>query len=246
MHMLSWPWSHHSLPVVTIVILIICFPSCLSTHFVLSVEFFRLSGAGLAACCELLRAGVCWHRQGNANAQTCCGHWGGLLHCHPPCRAALELVPATIVPTALSGGVKQKVSQVPSAQHHCWRGQGIHCCTLTNTNPAWNNCTAPAPCSSWGPRCHGCQWELEPKCSWGFGLFCPGIILLALSHLVASSSTEQFKCSLPPKRKSQLSDDWSILLWINLKIRRFEGFIGLWMSFMLQTCGYKWSIIWRP
>lgn len=137
----------------------------------------------------------------------------------------------------LAGGVKQKVSQVPSAQHHCWRGQGIHCCTLTNTNPAWNNCTAPAPCSSLGPRCHGCQWELEPKCSWGFGLFCPGIILLALSHLVASSSTEQFKCCLPPKRKSQLSDDWSILLWINLKIRRFEGFIGLWMSFMLQTCG---------
>lgn len=35
----------------------------------------------------------------------------------------------------------------------------------------------------------------------------PGVILLALSHLVASSSTEQFKCCLPPKRQSQLSDD---------------------------------------
>lgn len=31
----------------------------------------------------------------------------------------------------LAGGVEQKVSQLPIAQHHSWRGQGTYCCTLT-------------------------------------------------------------------------------------------------------------------
>lgn len=101
----------------------------------------------------------------------------------------------------LAGGVRQNVSQLPVTP-----GED-RAFTAGLLFPAWNNCPATALCSHLGPRCLGCQGELETRCSWGFGLFCPGMILLSLSHLVASSSIEQFKCCLPPRRQSQLSDD---------------------------------------
>lgn len=55
---------------------------------------------------------------------------------------------------------------------HCpsWGGQGITAARWPSS--AGSNCTVTAPCSYLGPRCHGCRWELEPKCSWRFGLFC--------------------------------------------------------------------------